>query len=78
MKESILHNWNLIRFLRLVMGIAIFVQAIMVKDSFLGLAGLLFSGMALLNMGCCGTAGCYMPPQKDKETNKDISYEEVV
>lgn len=78
MKESLLHNWNLFRFLRLVMGIAIFVQAIMVKDIFLGLAGLLFSGMALFNMGCCGTAGCYMPPKQDPETKKDISYEEVV
>lgn len=81
MKQAILSNWNFMRFLRLGLGIAIVVQSVMAKDWTLGILGLLFAGMAVLNIGCCGTGGCAAPPKKTSETTKeikDISYEEVV
>jgi hypothetical protein len=80
MKQMVLSNWNLFRLLRLVIGVAIIVQAILVKDSMLGMAGLLFTGMAVFNIGCCGAAGCYTSAKAGKtaETPEDISYEEVV
>jgi len=77
MKQTILSNWNFIRVLRLAMGIAIIVQAVMVKDLLFGLAGILFTGMAVFNAGCCGTGGCYAPPKKNIEPAKEITYEEV-
>jgi hypothetical protein len=78
MKQTILSNWNLFRFLRLAIGVAIMVQAILVKDGMLVMAGLLFSGMAVFNVGCCGTTGCYPPAKKRTESTGDITYEEVV
>ena len=81
MKQSILSNWSLFRFLRLGIGIAILVQAVMARDVLFGIAGLLFAGMAVFNIGCCGMGGCSTtntPAKKTSETIKDIPYEEVV
>ena len=78
MKQTILHNWNFFRFFRLVIGIAIIVQAVMAKDLMFGIAGLLFTALPLFNIGCCGTGACYTPVKKDRTTKKEISYEEVV
>ena len=55
MKDIIFKNWNVIRFLRLGIGLAIVVQAIIASDVMIALAGLLFTGMAVFNAGCCGT-----------------------
>ena len=70
MKETILENWTIIRFLRLLIGIGIIVQAVVLQDLLLGAAGLLFGGMAVFNAGCCGTAACAAPCQEVWETNK--------
>ncbi len=81
MKQSILSNWNFFRFLRLGIGIAILVQAVMARDVLFGIAGLLFASMAIFNVGCCGMGGCSTPntpAKKTSETSKDIPYEEVV
>ncbi len=81
MKQSILSNWSFFRFLRLGIGIAIVVQAVMAMDVLFGIAGLLFTGMAVFNIGCCGMGGCNTPTtttKKTSETTKDITYEEVV
>ncbi len=78
MKQIIFNNWTFIRFIRLAMGIAIVVQAVIAKDVLFGIAGLLFTGLAIFNLGCCGTGGCFTSINKNKITSKDISYEEVV
>ncbi|MBL7701628.1 MAG: hypothetical protein JNM14_05230 [Ferruginibacter sp.] len=78
MKKMIFTNWTFMRFLRLGMGIAIIVQAFMVKDMLFGFLGLLLTAMPVFNIGCCGTQGCYMPPAKEKKSEDEIIYEEVV
>jgi hypothetical protein len=78
MKQRILSNWTLMRFLRLGMGLAILVQAILAKEIGLAFAGILFTALPVFNIGCCGTAGCAVPPQKETNKTKDITYEEVV
>ena len=78
MKQLIFSNWGVFRVVRLVMGIAIIVQSFLFKDILLGIAGILFTAMALFNMGCCGVNGCSVPVQKKPESQKDISCEEVV
>jgi hypothetical protein len=78
MKETILSNWTLMRFLRLAMGIAILVQAVMAKDMLFAFAGIIFTAMPVFNVGCCGTSGCAAPAPKKQETAKEITYEEVV
>ena len=77
MKDLVFSNWSIIRFLRLVIGLVIIIQAVMAGDILFGLAGLLFTGMAVFNAGCCGTRTCAAPVKKDS-SSKDISYEEVV
>lgn len=78
MKDILLNNWNIVRFLRLGIGLAIIVQAIIAKDMLFGLAGLLFTGMALFNAACCGVGGCATLTPSKKSDSKEISYEEVV
>ena len=78
MKQSILSNWTLMRFLRLAMGIAILVQAVIAKDIMFAFIGIIFTAMPVFNIGCCGTAGCASTPKKNQDTTKDITYEEVV
>lgn len=78
MKQIIFSNWTLMRFLRLAMGIAILVQAVIAKDMLFAFAGIVFTAMPVFNVGCCGTAGCATPAKKDSDKTKDIIYEEVV
>ena len=77
MKQTILTNWTFLRFLRLILGLAVIAQAIILKDTLLGVAGLLFSSMAVFNFGCCGSAGCAAPAKKSGKTINDTTYEEV-
>ncbi len=77
MKQMILSNWNFMRVLRLIMGIAIAVQAVITRDALFGLAGFLLAAMAVFNVGCCGTGGCDTPLKKFDGPTKDITYEEV-
>jgi hypothetical protein len=78
MRQTILRNWNFMRAFRLIIGIAIIIQAAMAKDVLFGLAGIFFSGLALFNSGCCGSSACYTPVKKDTAIQKEICYEEVV
>ena len=78
MKQTILTNWTFMRFLRLGIGIAILVQAVIAKDILFAFAGIVFTAMPLFNVGCCGTNSCYTPDIKNTDAKKDITYEEVV
>lgn len=78
MKVILIQNWNFMRVLQLLAGIAIIIQAVANKDTVFGVAGLLFTIMALFNTGCCGAGGCYRPIKKTTKSTEEISYEEVV
>jgi len=78
MKEVLLNNWNLMRVLRLSAGFAIIIQSILNKDTVFGIAGLLFTLMAIFNTSCCGSGACYAPVKKTTKNTEEISYEEVV
>jgi hypothetical protein len=79
MKQTILSNWNFMRFLRLGLGIFIMVQSAMAKDLTMGILGLLFTIMPVFNIGCCGVGGCStVSPKRSAETTKDITFEEVI
>jgi len=78
MKRAILVNWNFMRFLRLVMGIAIMVQAVVTKEFMFGVIGLLIVSTAVFNTGCCGAGACCTATKQYKNSSKDIPYEEVV
>lgn len=75
--KNYLKNWNIMRVLRLALGIFIIVQGIMAKEWLLAGLGGLFLLMPLLNIGCCGVSGCSTLVPKSNKKIEDISYEEV-
>jgi hypothetical protein len=77
MIQRIFNQWNFMRAARLVMGIAILVQAYLSHDWMLAFAGILFTAMPLFNIGCCASGGCSLPLNKNNQ-QKETTYEEVV
>lgn len=77
MKALFFKNWNVMRILRLAMGVFIITQGVMANEWVLTIMGGIFSLLALLNIGCCGTTACSMPTPKHKGLVKDITYEEI-
>ena len=65
------------RVLRLIIGVAVIIQSFIARDIIFAIAGFLVVGMAVLNIGCCGTTGCNTP-KKYNEPIKETNYEEVV
>ena len=78
MKQAISGNWNFMRFIRLGLGIAIIVQAVIAKDWTMGILGVLFTCVPIFNIGCCGAGGCSTPTNKKQLSTKNITCEEVV
>ena len=77
MIQNILKNWNLIRLLRLAMGIFLVVEAIKSGMWFLVAIGVVFVAMPLLNIGCCSTSNCSMSKKKKKNKSDEVEYEEI-
>lgn len=79
-KQTLLHGWSLMRFLRLFIGILLFGQAFQFHDVVSGMFGVFFLYQAAFNVGCCGTAACNAPQQNSKSTTDEdltVQYEEV-
>jgi hypothetical protein len=55
--RALFTGWHLMRWLRLAFGIFFLVQAFMVNDLLIGLAGAFFLFTSITNVGCCGSAG---------------------
>lgn len=75
--KNYLKTWDLMRVLRLALGIIIIVQGVQAKEWLFVALGGLFSLMPLLNIGCCGASGCNTPVSKSDKKVEDITYEEV-
>lgn len=71
-----LQTWNLMRLLRLAMGIALIYQGIELQQWLFVVMGGLFSLMPLLNIGCCGTNACATPISKSQK-NKETTFTEI-
>ncbi len=78
-KQMIFTNWHFMRWLRLVLGGFIAIQAIQNHDLVPGLIGVFFLYQAITNTGCCGTKSCAVTPTKNTEEIKvrDIEFEEI-
>ena len=75
--KQMMSNWNFMRWMRLGLGIAITAQSIYVQETAMIAIGILFAGMAVFNIGCCGVGRCAIPVRKNSGSIKDIGYEEV-
>ena len=72
-------NWNLIRIIRLMLGIYILIDGVYTRQWIFVVAGALFSLMPLLNIGCCVAGNCDMQPdnRKPEKRDADIVFEEI-
>ena len=77
MRNRIINNWTLPRILRVIIGMVIIGEAVSRAEVITGIAGAIFTGMGVFNLGCCGSGVCYAPVKSSKTHVKDISFEEV-
>lgn len=77
MKDRILFNWHLMRIFRLILGISIIVQGIVIHNWAFILVGILFTALPLLNIGCCGTNSCPTNTSKNNKNSTEIEFEEI-
>ncbi len=72
MKYTILENWNLMRFMRLLIGIIIAIQAIQTLEILPGLLASFFIYQSLTNTGCCANNACSIPLKESTEKKEEI------
>ncbi len=65
------------RIIRLALGIYIITQGLQTGEWVIVSMGALFSLMPLLNIGCCGTAGCATPYRQTDAEQEEVTYTEV-
>ncbi len=76
--QTLTTGWNLIRFIRLGLGIFIGVQAILFRDVLSGMVSSFFLIQAATNTGCCGTTGCNTGIKNNgNQINEEVTFEEV-
>ncbi len=77
-KNLLFTDWHPMRWLRLVLGIIIMVEAFRTQDTVIGiLAGIVFM-TALINLGCRGNS-CAVPlSKKYREHNSGVSTDDTV
>ena len=78
MKARLLAPWDWLRIVRLIIGISVIFQALYLRSGMLIAAGIMLTGMALMNMGC-GVNGCSTPPTPRRQAGKveDTQFEEI-
>lgn len=57
-KQHLLTNWHVMRWIRLILGIALLAYAIVSHDMLSGILASFLLFQAILNAGCCGVNGC--------------------
>ena len=75
-RETLLTDWNLMRIIRLGLGIYIAVQAVETQSMISMIFAIFFLFQALTNTGCCATTGCNQAINKMENTN-EIEFSEV-
>lgn len=73
-------KWNFMRLLRGGIALWAFWEVFRTGEWVLLIPAVLFGMQAVLNVGCCGTAGCATPPPRQNTQQADaesVTYEEV-
>ena len=77
-RETLLTDWNLMRILRLGLGIYVSVQAVETQSMISMIFAVFLLFQAFSNTGCCGSNGCAIPIKKNNSSKtEEIEYEEV-
>lgn len=73
--KTLFNNWNVMRGIRLALGLVILVQAFIQRDMFIGLLAGFLLFTALANIGCCRANSCGVNLKKSNK--KELAYEEL-
>lgn len=65
--KKYLKNWDLMRVLRLILGVIIVVQSIYTKEWLFIMLGIAFVLLPIFNVGCCGASSCSVPTKTSNE-----------
>lgn len=66
------------RFLRLGFGVFFVIQAIQMRDAFMGIIGGFFLFTSLTNTGCCAAGNCATPKRRENlKEPEEIQFEEI-
>lgn len=74
--KNYLKNWNIMRLVRLAIGIAIAVQGWLNNEWIFVILGTLFSLMPLFDLGC-QSGSCSTSISKRKSKNVNVKYDEI-
>ena len=75
--EKLLTGWDFMRVLRLMLGVYIGIQAILLADTLSGMISIFFLYQAVTNTGCCGVRGCAVPTQEQGQSTQEVTFQEV-
>lgn len=79
-KLLLLHDWNVVRIIRIGMGGVFLYQAVASQDLFVGLLATFLLVQGIMNWSCCGVGSCASKQNKNtsSEDQKEVvSYEEL-
>ncbi len=77
-KLTLLTNWSLMRWIRLLAGLFFAVQAVQLHDVIAGVIATMLLVQAFTNTGCCGVSGCAVPTtEKKSDLTQEVEYEEI-
>jgi hypothetical protein len=77
--DTLKQRWDFMRILRLVIGVTVIGQAVMMHELLLAIGGGMLATLAVLNIGCCGAQGCGVNPRKDISARgiEETQFEEI-
>jgi hypothetical protein len=70
--KTLLTGWHIMRIIRLVLGLAVLTQGVVIKDFTIIIPGLLLAVLvlAMANTGCGSSNGCSIHPASVRKTNR--------
>lgn len=77
LKNTLLSNWHLSRWVRLALGIFMAIEAIRRMDALSGILSAVLLFQAATDTGCCGTSACSAPTKGKKDISEEIQFEEI-
>ena len=76
--QTLLSDWNFMRFVRLALGVYIGIQAYQTQSILSAILAAFLVYQVITNTGCCGANGCAVPlKEKNNDTVQDVEYEEI-
>ncbi|MBS1602278.1 MAG: hypothetical protein JST42_06385 [Bacteroidetes bacterium] len=69
--KRLIGTWNVMRIIRLLVGLVAIWQAIVLHEWPLALTGGFLLLMAVANAGCCGAGACGIPSWKQRSSSSE-------